>query len=175
MANYHIVNYMLMAVLLYTLIGFALQSPDWTTRWLVLRRWLVVMGALYVFRGISLVITTLPSPLFDNCQPPDAALHGSPAARFGFLFQQVGGNITPCTDNIFSGHTSVVMSCAVLWRTHSRIRPVFTWMVSTLVLATMLMILFTHFHYTVDVLLAICTCFPLLSDVYQDLPQSCVY
>ncbi|KAI8149624.1 PAP2 superfamily C-terminal-domain-containing protein [Fennellomyces sp. T-0311] len=154
-ANYQIVNYLLLSVLLYTLIVFAVQSPDWTTRWIVLRRWLVIMGAVYIFRGITLVVTVLPSPRMNNCQPPEVSINGSAGARFAFLFEQIGGQLSPCTDNIFSGHTSAMMSCVMVWRVHSRLRRVYSWIAYLIVLAAILMILFTRFHYTVDVILAI--------------------
>ena len=154
--NYQIVNYLLLSVLLYTVIGFAVQSPDWTTRWIVLRRWLVIMGAIYIFRGIALAATTLPSSRMNNCQPPEVSLNGSVGARIAFLFQQIGGQLSPCTDNIFSGHTSTMMSCVIVWRVHSRLRRVYNWVAYLIVVAALLMILFTRFHYTVDVLLAIC-------------------
>lgn len=156
--NYQIVNYLLLTIVLCTLLGFLLQSPDWTMRWIVLRRWLVIMGFIYIFRGICLVATTLPSSRMNDCQPPEVALHGSAAERFAFLFNQIVGGISPCTDNIFSGHTSTMMSCVMVWRIHSRLTRPFTWFIYLLFIAAVLIILFTRFHYTVDVILAICKC-----------------
>ncbi|KAI9493870.1 PAP2 superfamily C-terminal-domain-containing protein [Zychaea mexicana] len=153
--NYLTVNYLLLTTLLYTTLGFALQSPDWTTRIVVLRRWLVIMGAIYIFRGICVAVTTLPSSRVNNCVPSDIALNGSAGARFSFLFRQIGGQLSPCTDNIFSGHTSAMMSCVMVWRIHTRVRRIFSWIAYLIVLAALLMILFTRFHYTVDVLLAV--------------------
>ncbi|KAI9025307.1 PAP2 superfamily C-terminal-domain-containing protein [Phycomyces nitens] len=153
--NFQIVNYLLTTTIIYTVVAFLLQSPDWTTRWIILRRWLVIMGFLYVFRGITLVVTQLPSPLYDNCQPDPISVNGSPAARFSFLIDIIGGTAMTCTDNIFSGHTSVMMSCVMVWRIHSRIRRPFSWLAYLIVAAGLLMILFTRFHYTIDVLLAI--------------------
>ncbi|ORZ15835.1 PAP2 superfamily C-terminal-domain-containing protein [Absidia repens] len=153
--DYHIVNYFLTACLLYTIILFAFQSPDWSTRWIVLRRWLIISGVIYIFRGITLVVTTLPSPLVAYCQVSRITLNGSAGERFGYLFQMIGGSINPCTDQIFSGHTSAMMSCVMVWRIHSRMRIVYTWILYALALAGMLMIIATHFHYTIDVILAI--------------------
>ncbi|CAO3600508.1 unnamed protein product [Absidia cylindrospora] len=67
----------------------------------------------------------------------------------------IGGSINPCTDQIFSGHTSAMMSCVMVWRIHSRMRIFYTWILYALALTGMLMIIATHFHYTIDVLLAI--------------------
>jgi hypothetical protein len=150
------VNYFLTACLLYTILLFALQSPDWSTRFIVLRRWLVISGFIYVFRGISLVVTTLPSPLVAYCQVSRITINGTAGERFGYLFQMIGGSINPCTDQIFSGHTSAMMSCVMVWQLHSRMRLVYTWILYALALTGMLLIIMTHFHYTIDVLLAIC-------------------
>ncbi|KAI9278428.1 PAP2 superfamily C-terminal-domain-containing protein [Phascolomyces articulosus] len=153
--NYQIVNYLLVTTLVYTFIVFTIQLPDWTTRWIVLRRWLVIMGFLYIFRGVCLVVTTLPASRMDNCIPPDIALNGTAGARFGFMFLQITGQLSPCTDNIFSGHTATMMSCVMVWRIHSRLRRIYSWIAYTIVFVALLMILFTRFHYTVDVILAI--------------------
>jgi hypothetical protein len=155
-ADSQIVNYLLTIILVYTAVGFAVQSPDWTTRFLIVRRFAFIMGFIYVFRGITLVVTTLPSSLVDECRPPETELTGSAGARFGFLFSVVGGTALTCTDNIFSGHTSMMISCAMIWRAHSRLRRPFSWILYLLVTAGILMILFTRFHYSVDVVLAIC-------------------
>ncbi|ORY96227.1 hypothetical protein BCR43DRAFT_557180 [Syncephalastrum racemosum] len=153
--NYHIVNHLLTAMLLYTVVGFALLSPDWTFRWLVLRRWLTLMGFIAVFRGICLAVTTIPSSWIENCQPPNVELRGSGGRRFEFLFQQISGAELPCTEAVFSGHISVMMSCAMVWRIHSRGRRVFTWVAYLLVLTAALMTLFSRSQYTIGIMLAI--------------------
>ncbi|KAI8068072.1 PAP2 superfamily C-terminal-domain-containing protein [Gongronella butleri] len=149
------VNYIMTTCLIYTLAAFALQGPDWSMRFVMLRRWFVLMGFLYIFRGITLVVTTLPSPLIDHCEPSPIALHGSPGERLLYLFQVVTGVINPCTDQIFSGHTAVLMSCVMIWRIHSRMRWPYAWVLYILATAGMFVIIATHFHYTVDVLLAV--------------------
>ena len=117
----------------------------------------MIMGIIYIFRGMTLVVTTLPSSRIDHCIPPTVSLNGSISERFAFLFQQLTSSTSPCTDNIFSGHTSFMISCAMVWRIHSRIRRIYSWIAYILVLVGLLMILFTRFHYTIDVILAICT------------------
>ncbi|KAG2210340.1 hypothetical protein INT47_003325 [Mucor saturninus] len=154
-ADTQIVNYLLTIVLIYTVVGFAFQSPDWTTRYIILRRWAFIMGFIYIFRGITLLVTTLPSSLIDECKPPQIELTGTVGERFGFITQVIGGTALTCTDNIFSGHTSLMMSCCMIWRVHSRLRRVFSWIIYLVATAGILMILFTRFHYTVDVVLAI--------------------
>jgi hypothetical protein len=137
-------------------VGFAIQSPDWTTRFMLLRRFTFIMGFIYVFRGITLLVTTLPSSLIDECRPPEVELTGTVGERFGFILQVIGGTALTCTDNIFSGHTSMMVSCCMVWRVHSRLRRPFSWLLYAVATAGILMILFTRFHYTVDVVLAIC-------------------
>ena len=116
------------------------------------------MGIIYIFRGMTLVVTTLPSSRINNCTPPNVSLNGSVSDRFAFLFEQLTSDqkSSPCTDNIFSGHTSFMISCGMVWRIHSRIRRIYSWIAYILVLVGLLMILFTRFHYTIDVILAIC-------------------
>ncbi|KAG0182316.1 sphingomyelin synthase [Apophysomyces sp. BC1034] len=144
-----------MASLLYTLIGFAFQLKNWSLRLLLLRRWLMIMGALYVFRGITLLVTTLPSPLFENCEPPEVELTGSFGERLAFLFIMITGNASSCTDNIFSGHTAAMISCVMIWRIHSRCHWILSWIAYLTVTASILMMCFTRFHYTVDIVLAL--------------------
>ncbi|KAG2213572.1 hypothetical protein INT46_002278 [Mucor plumbeus] len=154
-ADTQIVNYLLTTTIVYTVAGFAIQSPDWTTRFMILRRWAFIMGFIYVFRGITLLVTTLPSSLIDECRPPEIELTGTVAERFGFIMSVVGGTALTCTDNIFSGHTSMMMSCCMIWRVHSRLRRPFGWILYSVATAGILMILFTRFHYSIDVVLAI--------------------
>lgn len=155
-ANTQIVNYLLTTTIVYTVVGFAFTSPDWTTRYMILRRWAFIMGFLYVFRGITLLVTTLPSSLIDECRPPEIELTGTVAQRFGFITEVIGGTALTCTDNIFSGHTSLMFSCCMIWRVHSRLHRVFSWILYLVATAGILMILFTRFHYTIDVVLALC-------------------
>lgn len=156
MSDTRIVNYLLETTIICTVVGLALQSPDWTTRWTILRRWCFIMGWLYLFRSITIVVTTLPSPLRDGCIPPNLSLHGSPGERFGAFFQTVAGDDQSCGDNIFSGHTCVMASCALAWRIHARAHRILGWIVYLIATAGILMIIFTHYHYTIDVVLALC-------------------
>lgn len=157
--NYQIVNYLLTTCVVYTVTGFALQSPDWSTRLTLLRRWTFLLGLLYIFRGLTLFVTTLPSSLLDECRPPETELTGTVGERFGFIYNVVAGSALGCTDNIFSGHTSVMMSCVILWRVHSRMRRVFSWLLYGLAFSGITMIILSRFHYTIDVLLALCNLF----------------
>lgn len=156
MSNVQLVNYLLETTIICTVIGLALQSPDWTTRWTILRRWCFIMGWLYLFRSITIVVTTLPSPLRDGCIAPALSLSGSVGQRFGAFFETVAGNDQSCGDNIFSGHTCVMASCALAWRIHARAHRILGWVLYLIAAAGILMIIFTHYHYTIDVLLALC-------------------
>ncbi|KAI8579441.1 hypothetical protein K450DRAFT_242183 [Umbelopsis ramanniana AG] len=154
-SNVQLVNYLLETTIICTVIGLALQSPDWTTRWTILRRWCFIMGWLYLFRSITIVVTTLPSPLRDGCIPPTLSISGSVGQRFGAFFETVAGNDQSCGDNIFSGHTCVMASCALAWRIHARANRILGWLLYLIAAAGILMIIFTHYHYTIDVLLAL--------------------
>ncbi|CAM0136475.1 sphingomyelin synthase [Umbelopsis sp. WA50703] len=154
-SNVQLVNYLLETTVICTVVGLAIQLPDWTTRWTVLRRWCFIMGWLYLFRSVTIVVTTLPSPLKDGCVPPSLSLHGTAGQRFGAFFETVAGNDQSCGDNIFSGHTCVMTSCALAWRIHSRAHRFYGWVLYLIATAGILMIIFTHYHYTIDVLLAL--------------------
>jgi hypothetical protein len=159
-----------------TVVGLAIQLPDWTTRWTVLRRWCFIMGWLYLFRSVTIVVTTLPSPLKDGCVPPSLSLHGTAGQRFGAFFETVAGNDQSCGDNIFSGHTCVMTSCALAWRIHSRAHRFYGWVLYLIATAGILMIIFTHYHYTIDVLLALCklTFFFLMAMFDPEQTDSCI-
>ncbi|KAI8997898.1 PAP2 superfamily C-terminal-domain-containing protein [Pilobolus umbonatus] len=150
-----IVNYLLTACMVYTMGAFAFQSPDWTTRFIILRRWAFVMGIIYIFRGITLLVTTLPSPLVVECRPHEVELTGTFIERLFFVFKVIDGSVLVCTDNIFSGHTSMMMTCVMIWRVHSRMKRPFSWILYVMAAAGMIMIILTRYHYTVDVVLAI--------------------
>jgi PAP2 superfamily C-terminal len=124
------------------------------------------MGWLYLFRSITIVVTTLPSPLRDGCIPPTLSISGSVSQRFGAFFETVAGNDQSCGDNIFSGHTCVMASCALAWRIHARAHKVLGWLLYLIAAAGILMIIFTHYHYTIDVLLALCKSHKILPKIF---------
>ncbi|KAI8975463.1 hypothetical protein BDF20DRAFT_836861 [Mycotypha africana] len=109
--NMQIVNYLLTTTVLYTV-------GHWILRRFLDYAWMFIMGCLYIFRGITLLVTTLPSSMIDQCRPPETVRSGTVVERFGYIFTVMGGTALTCTDNIFSGHTCVMMSCVMVWHVH---------------------------------------------------------
>lgn len=89
--NTSYVGTLLISMILYTAVAFALFSPDWETRFIVLRRWCFLMGWLYLFRGMTVVVTTLPSPLMAQCTPAQAVLNGTVGQRLVYMIGEVVG------------------------------------------------------------------------------------
>jgi len=94
-------NIFVMTSVVFTLIGMAFICPNWTSRGIVLRRVLWVVGTLSVFRALTLSVTTLPSPKKD-CKPADDRTFGG---MLWIAIQMIPGTVEACTDDIFSGHT----------------------------------------------------------------------
>ena len=117
---------------------------------IVIRRALIVLGTLFFTRGVFIVMTTVPSPLGKDCKP-DIILDEYAVIR---LVQLMSGAHSNCTDNIFSGHTSTVLTACMQIHFYSRfnVLRVFSWMLS---LCAITFVLISRLHYTVDVLCAL--------------------
>jgi hypothetical protein len=118
----------------------------------VARRILLILSILYLIRSISFVVTTVPSPIND-CKPVYVK-----NGEFDDLMLQIvrlaSGKLSACTDNIYSGHTTLATVLALSMIQYSGI----PWMqlyapihASAVVIA----IILTRLHYTVDVFIAI--------------------
>lgn len=94
-------NIFVMTSIVFTVIGMVFICPNWTSRGIVLRRVLWVVGTLSVYRALTLSVTTLPSPKKD-CKPADDRTFGG---MLWIAIQMIPGTVEACTDDIFSGHT----------------------------------------------------------------------
>ncbi|KAF9209362.1 hypothetical protein BGZ59_010154 [Podila verticillata] len=143
-------NIFVMTSVVFTLIGMAFICPTWTARAIVLRRVFWVVGTLSVYRALTLSVTTLPTPK-KGCVP---------ATKTGFwdmfwiALQMIPGTVQACTDDIFSGHTTFMVTCAIQWRLYCKNKWV-TYFSYCYITVGLYFVIATRLHYTVDVVLAI--------------------
>lgn len=146
-------------LLLSTFIGsFFLFNVVWIHRkriqfqgLVVLRRFLWIMSCLYLFRMMTFIVTTVPNPI-HNCVPKYAKIDNF-EAYISLIKDMASGRVSACTDNIYSGHTTLTIVILFSF-----------WMYSGLLVlqiyailhaaCIILAILATRLHYTVDVIIA---------------------
>lgn len=126
--------------------------------WIVLRRFLLILTLLYVFRTVTFIVTTVPSPM-DDCRPmyvkSEKSNPGEAFSSYLILFgRMASGKVTACTDNIYSGHTSLISVSAWMFMQYTG----GIWWLQGYALAhaaaALVSILLTRLHYTVDVIVA---------------------
>ncbi|KAF9438351.1 hypothetical protein BGZ76_008493 [Entomortierella beljakovae] len=128
----------------------AIICPDWTTRSIVIRRVFWVVGTLSVYRAITLTVTTMPTPK-EGCVPSTTTDFGE---MFLIALQMIPGTVQACTDDIFSGHTVFMVTCAIQWRLYCKNKWV-TYFSYIYITVGLYFVVATRLHYTVDVVLAI--------------------
>ncbi|KAJ2846976.1 hypothetical protein IWW36_004090 [Coemansia brasiliensis] len=108
------------------------------------------MATLYLLRSITISVTTLP-PSIVNCTPKVAHNREEWAS---IIPQMISGQVSGCTDKLFSGHTCLLFISFLIWTRYARhwIFIVYSFVHTTLGIATVLAV---RLHYTVDVILAI--------------------
>lgn len=123
----------------------------------VARRMIWVLGTLYFFRTWSFLVTTVPSPL-RGCTgkylPEDMTPREMVPGYIKLLGQMATGSVTACTDNIYSGHTSLITILVMTYIMYSGVNflKIYAAIHGSLAL---LAILITRLHYTVDVYIAL--------------------
>ncbi|KAI9599136.1 hypothetical protein BDF19DRAFT_410521 [Syncephalis fuscata] len=144
-------DFFVLSLLGMTVIGVLWFCPTWPARQIVIRRLFWLTGSLYLYRAMTISVTTLPPP--RPCNP--VLITGTPVLdviKNGI--KMLTGDAISCTDNIFSGHTMILTSCALHWRIYVR-RKYIAYYVYLHVIAGIYTIIGTHMHYTVDIILAI--------------------
>lgn len=114
------------------------------------RRMMWILSILYLFRMASFLVTTVPNPV-HNCIPKYPQ---DPASYLILMGRMATGKVSACTDNIYSGHTTLA---TVLFYTnviYARRWYFSLWSVLH-VAAILFTILLTRLHYSVDVLIAL--------------------
>ncbi|XP_076842324.1 phosphatidylcholine:ceramide cholinephosphotransferase 2 [Brachyhypopomus gauderio] len=147
-------------------IGMGLVTV-WLIQWLFLkhksivgRRFFFLMGTLYLYRMITMYVTTLPVPsMHMECAPK---LYNNSMAKLSRVVQlflggglSITGSHIMCGDFLYSGHTVILTltflfireySPRSLWWYH-----LICWLLSTV---GVVCILLAHEHYSVDVIVA---------------------
>ncbi|KAA0721981.1 Phosphatidylcholine:ceramide cholinephosphotransferase 2 [Triplophysa tibetana] len=139
----------------------------WAIQWLfhryraiVGRRYLFLLGTLYMYRCITMYVTTLPVPgMHMVCAPK---LYGDSDAKLQRVLQllsggglSINGSHLLCGDFLYSGHTVILTLTYLFIKEYSPCS--FWWyhLVCWLMAAVgVVCILVAHEHYTVDVLVA---------------------
>lgn len=139
----------------------------WIFQWLFLRyksivgrRFFFIIGTLYLYRCITMYVTTLPVPgMHFQCAPK---LNGDSQAKVQRILRLISGgglSITGshilCGDFLFSGHTVVLTLIYLFIKEYSPRHfwwyHLICWLMSA---AGIICILVAHEHYTIDVIIA---------------------
>lgn len=151
-----------------TLVRFVIITGPVSLRWTILRRWCTCMGVLFLLRAISIATTVLPNPA-TYCEA--TIRQSNPWLEAVNLILQ--RDVT-CTDVLYSGHTVNITLCCLVWIEYAPRTPLFPRRtcgpcgitialagscdrpaIATLAVVWAgcgyLIIIMTHFHYSVDV------------------------
>ncbi|CAF98609.1 unnamed protein product, partial [Tetraodon nigroviridis] len=139
----------------------------WLIQWLLLkhrsiigRRFFFIVGTLYLYRCITMYITTLPVPgMHFKCSPK---LLGDWEAQTRRIMKMIAGgglsitgSHTMCGDYLYSGHTVMLTLTYLFIKEYSSRRLWwYHWFCWTLSAVGIFCILLAHDHYTVDVVVA---------------------
>ncbi|KAF7198823.1 phosphatidylcholine:ceramide cholinephosphotransferase 1 [Nothobranchius furzeri] len=139
----------------------------WLIQWTLLkhrsiigRRFFFIVGTLYLYRCITMYITTLPVPgMHFKCSPK---LLGDWEAQMRRIMKMIAGgglSITGshsmCGDYLYSGHTVMLTLTFLFIKEYSPKRYWwYQWLCWTLSAVGIFCILLAHDHYTVDVVVA---------------------
>ncbi|CAH8439232.1 unnamed protein product [Schistosoma turkestanicum] len=131
-------------------------------RWILLRRFFVLMGTIFLLRSITMSITSLSVPgvhLTDQCSPYVIENYTQRFKRVFEIWIGLGLYITglrTCGDYLFSGHTTclTLLNFFISEYTPRRFHLLhtFTWVLN---LFGVFFILACHEHYSIDVFIAI--------------------
>ncbi|XP_046885739.1 phosphatidylcholine:ceramide cholinephosphotransferase 1 [Hypomesus transpacificus] len=139
----------------------------WLLQWTLLkyrsiigRRFFFIVGTLYLYRCVTMYITTLPVPgMHFKCSPK---LFGDWEAQIRRIMKMIAGgglsitgSHTMCGDYLYSGHTVMLTLTYLFIKEYSPKRFWwYHWMCWSLSAVGIFCILLAHDHYTVDVVVA---------------------
>ncbi|XP_010868413.1 phosphatidylcholine:ceramide cholinephosphotransferase 1 [Esox lucius] len=139
----------------------------WLVQWILLkyrsiigRRFFFIVGTLYLYRCVTMYITTLPVPgMHFQCSPK---LFGDWEAQMRRIMKMIAGgglsitgSHTMCGDYLYSGHTVMLTLTYLFIKEYSPKRFWwYHWFCWTLSAVGIFCILLAHDHYTVDVVVA---------------------
>ncbi|CEO94870.1 hypothetical protein PBRA_003683 [Plasmodiophora brassicae] len=124
-----------------------------------IRRWAFLQGTMFFLRGVSISVTRLPNP--DNTC---TAIVPKTDNAFIDAFKVIDLQIVTCRDVLFSGHTTSMMLSALLVQLHTESMTKLArwlstgaqWLIWAEVVFGIFTIVASKFHYTIDVVIAIC-------------------
>ncbi|XP_027032479.1 phosphatidylcholine:ceramide cholinephosphotransferase 1 [Tachysurus fulvidraco] len=139
----------------------------WFIQWIHLkhrsivgRRFFFIVGTLYLYRCVTMYITTLPVPgMHFKCAPK---LFGDREAQLRRIMKMmlggglsITGSHSLCGDYLYSGHTVMLTLTYLFIKEYSprRFWP-YHWVCLALSVSGIFCILWAHDHYTVDVVVA---------------------
>ena len=90
-------------------------------RFIILRRICVIVGLLYLYRAVTMIVTVLPSanpeyhcdPKLNHTISSSEVLHRVVKILSGFGLS-INGQHVYCGDFIFSGHTMILVLCYLI-------------------------------------------------------------
>ncbi|CAL8368255.1 unnamed protein product [Gadus morhua 'NCC'] len=139
----------------------------WIVQWTFLkyrsiigRRFFFIVGTLYLYRCVTMYITTLPVPgMHFKCSPK---LMGNWEVQMRRIMKMIAGgglsitgSHTMCGDYLYSGHTVMLTLTYLFIKEYSPKRLWwYHWICWTLSAVGIFCILLAHDHYTVDVVVA---------------------
>ncbi|OQS04254.1 hypothetical protein THRCLA_03497, partial [Thraustotheca clavata] len=155
-----------MAILTITTTIFAALHP---ARWKIIQRFFIVYGSLCMMRSVTVISTSLPDSA-EKCRAmtPLGNLQ-SGAHRWEDITMRAVlvrslkllvpvGEVT-CGDMVFSGHSMLMVLCAMTWHTYYKWVPgsinymkVTIWLIT---IVGLISIIWVRMHYTLDVVLAL--------------------
>ena len=129
-------------VFVLVLVPFVLQFPQ-----LVIRRWMFLLGILYLLRGLTVIDTRyVRLPFFADKYQPSNPIQGA--------FMIMIGAHSTATDMVFSGHTVnfILIGSFVSRYTNYGMLSYFVWIANILGIFALISI---HEHYLTDIVVAI--------------------
>lgn len=125
-------------------------KPKRYQSFIALRRMAWLVAILFFCRTWTIFVTTVPNPL-QSCVPKYGY---NTITNLTYMVKMSMGKISACTDNIFSGHTSLCVSFLFINLKFSG-RPLMNIFYTLQVIVILTLILFTRLHYTIDILIAL--------------------
>ncbi|KAJ2799810.1 hypothetical protein H4R21_003420, partial [Coemansia helicoidea] len=147
----HTADALVNAALILGIAGCCIMARGWQARLVFIRRVIWMAALLYLIRTVTIGVTTMP-PTINECRP--RVVRDVADLLFVVLPKMTSGEISACTDKIFSGHTSMFMLMFLMWNRYAR-HWGFVLFSAVHTLVGIASVLFTRMHYTVDVVLAI--------------------
>ncbi|PIA18241.1 hypothetical protein COEREDRAFT_85236 [Coemansia reversa NRRL 1564] len=133
-----------------SVVGGLLMVRGWRARLVLLRRVAWIMAIMYSIRSLTISVTTMP-PSTKNCIPQVAH---NVTELLGIVPKMITGELSGCTDKIFSGHTTILMISFLFWTRYAK-HWAFIAYSAVHTLLGIASVMAARIHYSVDVVLAV--------------------